>query len=92
VNLPFDRSAPLAHVEHKHTLRSKSAAEDAEDRSTSLFIDVAFGLSPALLGLLAGPAGYPATFLVSSIVAAIGATWLLLPGRAWARSRALPAG
>ncbi|OGO52882.1 MAG: hypothetical protein A2V84_01645 [Chloroflexi bacterium RBG_16_70_13] len=60
--------------------------------TTSLFIDVAFGLSPALLGLLAGPAGYPATFLVSSIVAAIGAMWLLLPGRAWARSRALPAG
>ncbi|MEW5991109.1 MAG: MFS transporter [Chloroflexota bacterium] len=60
--------------------------------TTSLFIDVAFGLSPALLGLLAGPAGYPATFLVSSVVAAAGATWLLLPGRAWARSRALPAG
>ncbi|TAK02428.1 MAG: MFS transporter [Chloroflexota bacterium] len=60
--------------------------------TTTLFIDVAFGLSPALLGLLAGVTGYPATFLVSGVVAAIGAGWLLLPGRAWARSRALSAG
>jgi hypothetical protein len=60
--------------------------------TTTLFIDVAFGLSPALLGLLAGPAGYPATFLVSGAVAAVGAAWLLVRGGAWARSRALPAG
>jgi MFS family permease len=60
--------------------------------TTTLFIDVAFGLSPALLGLLAVSTGYPATFLVSGVVAAVGAAWLLVPGRAWARSRALPAG
>ena len=49
--------------------------------TTSLFLDVAFGLSPALLGLLAGASGYPATFLVSSVVAAIGAAYLLVWGR-----------
>jgi MFS family permease len=48
--------------------------------TTSLFLDVAFGLSPALLGLLAGRTGYPATFLVSGGIAAIGAAWLLLRG------------
>jgi MFS family permease len=48
--------------------------------TTSLFLDVAFGLSPALLGLLAVSTGYPPTFLVSGVVAAIGATYLLLRG------------
>lgn len=48
--------------------------------TTSLFIDVAFGLSPALLGLMAGVTGYPATFLVSGVIAAIGAGYLLLRG------------
>ena len=46
--------------------------------TASLFIDVAFGLSPALLGLLATSTGYPPTFLVSGVIAAIGAAWLLL--------------
>jgi MFS family permease len=58
--------------------------------TTSLFIDVAFGLSPALLGLLAGVAGYPSTFLVSAAFAAVGAAWLLLRrrgGRAGAAAR-----
>jgi MFS family permease len=48
--------------------------------TTSLFLDVAFGLSPAILGLLAGATGYPATFLASAVVAATGAAWLLLRG------------
>jgi predicted MFS family arabinose efflux permease len=60
--------------------------------TTSLFLDVAFGLSPALLGLMAGATGYPATFLVSGVVAATGATWLLVRGRAWAGSRTAEAG
>lgn len=60
--------------------------------TTSLFLDVAFGLSPALLGLMAVTTGYPATFLVSGIVAGTGATWLLVWGRTWARSRAATAG
>lgn len=51
--------------------------------TASLFIDVAFGLSPAALGLLAQATGYPPTFLVSGVIAAIGAAWLLIrrPGR-----------
>jgi predicted MFS family arabinose efflux permease len=53
--------------------------------TTSLFLDVGFGLSPALLGLMAGSTGYPATFLVSAAIAALGAGWLLLRGGALAR-------
>ncbi len=51
--------------------------------TAGLFVDAAFGLSPAVLGLLAGAAGYPSTFLVSAVVAAFGAAWLLVrrPGR-----------
>ncbi|MCI0344562.1 MAG: MFS transporter [Chloroflexi bacterium] len=55
--------------------------------TTTIFIDVAFGLSPAILGLLATVSGYPATFLVSGVIAAIGATWLLLRGRRFAQAR-----
>lgn len=55
--------------------------------TTSLFIDVAFGLSPAILGLLAAASGYPSTFLVSAVVAAVGATWLLLRGRRFVQAR-----
>ena len=46
--------------------------------TTGVFLDVAFGLSPAVLGLLAGAAGYPSTFLVSSVIAAVGGGYLLL--------------
>ena len=51
--------------------------------TAGLFVDAAFGLSPAVLGLLALSAGYPSTFLVSAVVAGIGAAWLLIrrPGR-----------
>jgi MFS family permease len=51
--------------------------------TAGLFVDAAFGLSPAVLGLLALSAGYPSTFLVSAVIAAIGAAWLLIrrPGR-----------
>lgn len=60
--------------------------------TTSLFLDVAFGLSPALLGLLAVSTGYAATFLVSGVVATAGAAWLLLRGGNLARrSAASPA-
>ncbi|MBI3752297.1 MAG: MFS transporter [Chloroflexi bacterium] len=58
--------------------------------TAGLFVDAAFGLSPALLGLLAGPAGYGATFLVSAVFALVGAGYLLArrPGSA---GRAIPA-
>lgn len=51
--------------------------------TASLFVDVAFGISPALLGLLAVSTGYPPTFLVSAAIAAFGAAWLLIrrPGQ-----------
>lgn len=51
--------------------------------TAGLFVDAAFGLSPAVLGLLAQSAGYPSTFLVSAFVAGFGAAWLLIrrPGR-----------
>jgi MFS family permease len=54
--------------------------------TTSIFLDVSFGLSPALLGLLAVSTGYPPTFLVSGVIAAIGATYLLLRGGALPQS------
>jgi len=59
--------------------------------TSSLFLDVAFGLSPAILGLLAVYTGYPVTFLVSAVVAGIGATWLLVRGRAFVRAREVAA-
>ena len=51
--------------------------------TASLFLDAAFGLSPAVLGLLAGFAGYPSVFLVSAAVALAGSIALavLRPGR-----------
>jgi MFS family permease len=51
--------------------------------TTGVFLDVAFGLSPAILGLLAAGSGYASTFLVSSVVAAAGAGYLLIrrPGQ-----------
>jgi MFS family permease len=51
--------------------------------TAGLFVDAAFGLSPAVLGLLARSSGYPATFLVSAVIAGIGAAWLLIrrPGQ-----------
>ncbi len=60
--------------------------------TTSLFLDVAFGLSPAVLGFMAGSTGYPATFLVSAAVAATGAAWLLLRGGSLTRQGAATAG
>lgn len=52
--------------------------------TTSLFTDVSFGLSPALLGLLAPVTGYPSTFLVSAVFAVAGSAYLLIrrPGSA----------
>ena len=51
--------------------------------TAGLFVDAAFGLSPAVLGLLAKSSGYPSTFLVSAVIAGVGAAWLLIrrPGQ-----------
>lgn len=41
--------------------------------TTSVFLDLSFGLSPALLGLVVDAVGFDAAFLVSAVVAAFGA-------------------
>jgi MFS family permease len=46
--------------------------------TAGLFVDAAFGLSPAVLGFIATATDYPATFLVSAVIAAIGAAYLLV--------------
>ena len=45
--------------------------------TTSVFLDLSFGLSPAFLGAVADSAGYDGAFLVSAIVAGCGAVLLL---------------
>jgi MFS family permease len=45
--------------------------------TASVFIDLSFGLAPVVLAPIAAVAGYPATFLVSSVVAAAGLAVLL---------------
>ena len=52
--------------------------------TAGLFVDAAFGISPATLGFVAGVTGYPATFVVCAVIALVGAAWLLIrrPGRA----------
>jgi len=46
--------------------------------TAGLFVDAAFGLSPAVLGFLATFTAYPATFVVSAVIAAMGAGYLLI--------------
>ena len=52
--------------------------------TAGLFVDAAFGLSPAVLGFLATFTDYPATFLISAVIAAIGAGFIFVkrPGAA----------
>ncbi len=45
--------------------------------TTSAFFDLAFGLSPAALGLVVDVSGFPAAFGLSAAIAAIGAATLL---------------
>ena len=42
--------------------------------TTSVFLDVSFGLAPAVLGVIADASGLDVTFLVSALVAGLGAT------------------
>ena len=50
-----------------------AAHRGAASGTASLFIDLAFGGGPVLLGLVAGSAGIPAAFAVAALVAAVGA-------------------
>ena len=49
--------------------------------TSSVFLDLSFGLSPALLGVVVDASGYPAAFIVSAVVSAIGAVVLVLRRR-----------
>jgi len=62
--------------------------------TAGLFVDAAFGLSPAVLGLVATVTDYPATFLLSAVVSAIGAAYLLIrrPGSGAREALAAPSG
>jgi len=50
-----------------------------------VFLDVSFGLSPAVLGVVAGAAGYSGAFLLSAGVAAFGVVLLVARRGALAR-------
>ena len=52
--------------------------------TAGLFVDSAFALSPAVLGILATWVDYPPTFLVSAAITTVGAVYLLVrrPGSA----------
>jgi hypothetical protein len=44
--------------------------------TTSAFLDLAFGLGPAMLGFVAAALGRPGTFLAGAAVAAVG--WVVV--------------
>jgi MFS family permease len=46
--------------------------------TASAFLDLAFGIGPASLGLIADASGYPGAFLVSAIIAAGGSLLLVI--------------
>ncbi|HEX6868301.1 MAG TPA: MFS transporter, partial [Candidatus Limnocylindrales bacterium] len=46
--------------------------------TTAIFIDVAFGISPVILGVLAVGTGTGATFVLSGVIAAIGSLALVV--------------
>ena len=58
--------------------------------TTSVFVDLSFGLSPAFLGAVAGVAGYDGAFLASAAVVGFGA--LLLAARRQSLARPMTAG
>jgi MFS family permease len=58
--------------------------------TTSLFLDLSFGLSPAFLGAIAGAAGYVGAFMVSAAAAGLGA--ILLAARRNTLARPVVAG
>ncbi|MGH2476431.1 MAG: MFS transporter [Candidatus Limnocylindrales bacterium] len=53
--------------------RVEPAERGSASGTASLFLDLAFGGGPMLLGLVAGAQGIPAAFLVAAAVAAVGA-------------------
>jgi MFS family permease len=52
--------------------------------TSSAFLDLGFGLSPAVLGAVANTAGYPAAWLFSAVVAGLGAMIIAVTRRSLA--------
>jgi MFS family permease len=46
--------------------------------TTTAFVDVSFGIAPAVLGVVAGAVGFSGAFLLSGVIALVGAAWLVL--------------
>ena len=46
--------------------------------TTTAFVDVSFGIAPAVLGVVAGIVGFSGAFLLSGVIALVGAAWLVL--------------
>jgi MFS family permease len=55
--------------------------------TATVFLDLAFGIAPVVLGLIADRSGYEATFLVSAVLAAMASLLLV----AWSRREAAAA-
>jgi MFS family permease len=66
--------------------RVRPSERGAAFGTVSIFLDLAFGGGPVLLGLVADAAGIPAAFLVAALVPAAGAVGTLI-----ASGRAAPA-
>ena len=54
--------------------------------TTSLFLDLSFGLAPVALGAVAQMNGFPAAFLVGALASAVASVTLLLRARSLGRS------
>ncbi len=59
--------------------------------TTSLFLDLSFGLAPAFLGVIAGRTGFGGAFLASAAVAGAGAVLLVLRRHTLVRPSLAPA-
>ncbi len=67
----------------------------AEERGTvvgtaTLFLDLAFGFAPVVIGFIAGRTGYGPTFVMSAVLAAIGSGLLLARRRSLAIPQPVP--
>jgi predicted MFS family arabinose efflux permease len=61
--------------------RTRPSERGAAMGTASVFLDLAFGGGPMLLGVVAGAAGIPWAFAVAAVVAAAGAVGVALLGR-----------
>jgi len=59
--------------------------------TAGLFVDSAFALSPAVLGIIATWVDYPPTFFVSAAITTIGAVYLLVRRPGSERTESVPA-